>query len=347
MTEKKTKNNPNSMKKGSKWNILLLVFITGLVLYFSLKDNFDEIIKEFLTLNPLWLFVGFLLTLSFYFFKAMGLQHLIMRYKKEYRFRKAFKIVVNTQFFNAVTPFSTGGQPFQVYMLKKEGIRVPEGTNIVIQNFIIYQLALVILGTIAIIANFFGDFFAESTILKNLVTLGFLINFIVIVCLFIISFAKNFNKKVTNVIINLLTKLKIVKKPDQKKEEWEDYINRFHKGAKILINDKSFFVKAVLVNMIALICQYLVPLVIIYSMGDYHSINGLQTIMTSAYVMLIGSFVPIPGGAGGLEYGYVAFFGNFLSGSILKASMLMWRFITYYFGMILGALTLNLKERGK
>lgn len=343
MPTKKESKTPAVSKKRSKWNILLLVLITCLVLYFSLKDNFNEIMKEFMTLNPFWIFVGFFLILSFYFFKAWGLQHLVLRYKKGYRFRSAFKMILNTQFFNAITPFSTGGQPFQIYMFSKDGIHVLDGTNIVVQNFIVYQIALVLLGTFAIVANHFGNFLAESSVLKELVTLGFVINFIVIIGLFVISFAKKFNQMVTKKIINLLTRFKLVKNPEKTKKDWEDYLNRFHKGAKILIQDKVFFVKAILANMIALICEYLIPLVIIYSMGDYTSINGLQTIMTSAYVMLIGSFVPIPGGTGGLEYGYVAFFGNFLTGSILKASMLMWRFITYYFGMILGAVILNLK----
>ena len=60
--------------------------------------------------------------------------------------------------------------------------------------------------------------------------------------------------------------------------------------------------------------------------------------------MLLGSFVPMPGGTGGLEYGFLAFYGNFLTGSALTALMLLWRFITYYLGMILGAIALNVKR---
>ncbi len=178
-----------------------------------------------------------------------------------------------------------------------------------------------------------------------MVTFGFAMNFLVIVGLFVISFAKNFNKRLTRFVIDLLTKLKIVKDPDAKKKEWEAYINRFHKGAKILVSDKVYFIQAVSRNVLALICLYLVPLAIVYSMGDYTSLDGIKTIVTSAYVMLIGSFVPIPGGTGGLEYGYVAFFGNFLGGSTLKASMLLWRFFTYYFGMLIGAITFNVKGK--
>ena len=60
--------------------------------------------------------------------------------------------------------------------------------------------------------------------------------------------------------------------------------------------------------------------------------------------MLIGSFVPIPGGSGGLEYGFVKFFGVFIAGAKLSSIMLVWRILTYYLGMIVGAIFLNVKE---
>ena len=75
-------------------------------------------------------------------------------------------------------------------------------------------------------------------------------------------------------------------------------------------------------------------------MGNF-DINVIETISASAYVLIIGAFVPIPGGSGGIEYGFMQFFGNFVKGPVLSASLLVWRFITYYSGIILGAITIN------
>ena len=100
----------------------------------------------------------------------------------------------------------------------------------------------------------------------------------------------------------------------------------------------------ILYNFIALCFLYLIPLFILYAMGNFNSFNAGIAIVTSAYVMIIGSFVPIPGGTGGLEYGFVQFYGNFITGSKLSAMMLVWRFITYYFAMIVGAIALNIKK---
>ena len=97
----------------------------------------------------------------------------------------------------------------------------------------------------------------------------------------------------------------------------------------------------------SLACLYITPLFIVNSMKDFSSLNIKTTITSSAYVLLIGAFVPIPGGSGGIEYGFLAFFGNFLSKSRLSAVLLIWRFITYYMPMIIGAIAFNLDERKK
>ena len=70
-----------------------------------------------------------------------------------------------------------------------------------------------------------------------------------------------------------------------------------------------------------------------------------MSIVACSYVMLIGSFVPIPGGTGGIEYGFTKFYGNFVTGSTLSVIMILWRAITYYFGLILGAIVVNIKEK--
>ena len=115
----------------------------------------------------------------------------------------------------------------------------------------------------------------------------------------------------------------------------------------ILLKNKLSFLGMIFINFVGLICFYLVPLTILYSTGDYTSFNGLKSIIASAYVMLMGSFVPIPGGTGGLEFGFIKFYGNFIKGSILTAIMITWRFITYYIPMIVGAIAFNIKKKEK
>lgn len=332
-------------KINTKFYILLIILVTITVLYISLKDNFYEIIIQIFNANIKWLLVGIFLVSAYWFLKANVLYETTKKLHSNFTYKQAFKMTLVTQLANAITPFSSGGQAYQVYALKKSGVKIADGTNIIIQNFIVYQIALVTLGLIAVFANQTLHLYKEVGLLKYLVTFGFICNTLVIIILFIVAFAKKLNNFLIQKGITLLEKLHLIKNVDKVRKNWKDYINNFHIGAKHLMQDKWHFIRQILYNILALSCLYLVPLVILYSMNDFKSMDAFLTIVTSAYVMLIGSFVPIPGGSGGLEYGFIAFYSNFITGSVLTSVMLIWRFITYYFGIMIGAMALNTKEK--
>lgn len=329
------------------FNYMLLALVTILVLYFSLKDNYREIMDVVVTLDIKWLLVGFFLISCYWFFKAIALKSIIKKFKPEYRFRTAFKFILQINFFNAITPFSSGGQPFEIYYLKKDNIKLADVTTIVIEQFVVYQVALVSLGLIAIASNQIFHIFPSNSVLKNLVTIGFIVNTLVTVVLFMLAFTTKANKFIVEKFVNIGYKFKLIKNKEKKLDKINNYINDLHDGTKRLLENKKSFIFMILSNFIGLICLYLVPLAILYATGDYNSFNGLESVVASAYVMLIGSFVPIPGGTGGLEYGFINFYGNFIKGSVLTAIMITWRFITYYIPMIIGAIAVNVKKRVK
>lgn len=333
----------NNMKK-KILNYVLLALVTALVLYFSLKDNYREIISQILTMNIWYLLLAFILLIIFWLFRTYPMYSFCKKINKTFKYSDAFLLTLRTQFFNAVTPFATGGQPYQIYYIKKCGLNYAESTSVVLENFIVYQIALVLLGLISLFTNKIFHIFKNVLFLQKLIALGFVINTLVIVVMFIVAFSKSMNKKLINFQINLLSKLHLVKNREETLEKWNTNINNFHKSAKILLKNKKSFIINILCNLVALSSLYLIPLFILYAIGDFKSVQGLISIVTSAYIMIIGSFVPIPGATGGLEYGFLQFYGNFVSGSKLKALMLVWRFITYYFGMIMGAIALNIKR---
>lgn len=327
-------------------NIIVLALVTCLVLYFSLKDNFNTIINEIINVNIFWLVISFLLALSFWFFKAIATTRIANILKKDYSIKQGMRLVLETNFFHAITPFAVGGQPYEIYSLKKSKLKITEATNVSIVNFIVYQIALVLLGIIAIVYNHHFVLLKENDLLKNLVVIGFLVNFIVIVALFLLTCTKKINKILMKFIIKVLNKIHLVKNKDEKIKQFNEYLNEFHQGAKILLHDKKLFIKLIFVHFIGLISSYLIPLTLAYAMG-ISSYTGIEAIVLSSYVMLIGAFVPIPGGTGGLEYGFMTFYGSFIKGSKLNAIMLLWRFITYYFAMILGAILLGIRKKEK
>ncbi|MBR3198585.1 MAG: flippase-like domain-containing protein [Bacilli bacterium] len=329
------------MKKNKK-NLLIIFILSILVLYLSFKDDFATKVKYLISFDFKWLILAFILIIMYWILKGLVLYYCTQKLKKEYTKKKGIHLMITTQFFHAITPFSTGGQPWQIYKLKKEGLTLGESTNIVIEDFIVYQIALVFLGVVAVISNKLFNILPKNNALGHLVTIGFIINLLVIVGLFIVAFSKKWNKKIIDGLVKILYKLRIIKDKEKLLKKSESFITNFHKSAEILFESKTNFIKIIFLNFIALILLYLIPYALIKGLNI--DINPFKVVVTSAYVMLVGSMVPIPGGTGGLEYSFVSFFGSFIKGSKLSIIMIVWRLITYYFGITVGIITLNINK---
>lgn len=325
-------------------NIIIIVVLTLFVLYFSLKDYYSEIITSLFNADIRWLLVSYLFVLSYTFFKTVITNDIINKFTK-YSFLKTFSLQIMTFFFNAVTPFSTGGQPFQIYVLNKNNVSLPQGTNIIIQESIVHQIAIILVGFLAIILNLIlGICKIEGVVLWFLI-IGFLANVLILFLLFIVSYSKKINKSLIKIVINLLTFLRLIKKKNELINKLNKKIEDFTNNSKILLKDKKRFVKLIIINCIALFCLYIVPLTILFSLGDYSSFDGMTAIILVAFISIISSYIPLPGGMGGQEYLFVLLFDLYIDKPILSTLMLLWRFTTYYLPMIIGAVLFNIRQK--
>ncbi len=325
-----------------KKNTILLLGITLLVLYIVLKDDFEDIIAAFRHIDIRYIIAAFIFFFLSIIIKSY-VNYIIVNDKKKISFLESLKHNLIIQFFNGVTPFATGGQPMEVYMLKEHNISLAKATNQTIQSFIFYQIALVICGFLAVACNYFLHLFPKVTLLQHFVLLGFIINIGVALFLIMISYSKKTTNQVCKLFKWIFKKLKINKTDKEIEEKFTD----FHNGFQEMKKRKGLFTVGVLLNIASLLCLYIVPLFILYSMSNSYSMNVYETLTASAYVYVMGSFVPIPGASGGIEYGFTQFFGNFIGLNMIGAVLIIWRTITYYFGMIIGAILFNFEKKVK
>ena len=319
-------------------NIVTILIVLVIVLYFSLKDNYYEIITAILNMAPIYIIGTILLLCLSRLLTSIAYYFIIKTNNEQVSFLKCLQINFIVLFFHGVTPFSGGGQPMEVYYLHQEGLPVTKATNITIQNFIVYQVALVIVGIIALIYNNTYNLFPADTFIKKLVVFGFTINTIVLLVSYLLSFAKKTQTIIIHKIINLLAKLTIIKDKEKTQNKINEYLTKFHKNTIQLKKNKILVINLIILNIIGLLVLYSMPYMIAKGMNI--QISLIETIIATTYVMLIGSFIPIPGGTGGIEYGFIFFYNYLIKGNIVNAIMLVWRFISYYLGMIFGGIAL-------
>lgn len=327
------------MKNKFYINLIIILLVVMIVLYFSLKDNFNEIVYHISNMSILWFIISILVLIIYRIVIGVSSYIICKINCEQVNILKIIQINFIILFFHGITPFSGGGQPMEIYYLYKEGISKTKSTNIVLQNFIIFQTALIIVSFLAVIYNNYNNLFLDDSLMKKLVILGFLINFLVWLFSFIISFCEKINKFVFNKVLKFLGKIKLVKNVSTLEEKLNNYIVKFYDNALLLKKQKKKVVISLILNIIALIILYSIPYTVSLGMG-VTNLSYINILVATTYVMMIGSFIPIPGGTGGIEYGFMYFAGYFISGGLLAAIMLVWRFISYYLAMILGAIAL-------
>lgn len=327
------------MKK-YRLNIIILIIISVFIMYLVLKDDFNETINYLSSVNILWLFISILFMFINILFQSLSIHCFLKEVKPDYKFLDTYMLMLSALFFNAITPFSSGGQPFQMYLLKKQGVKLTDSGNVLLQNFFTFQFALTIMGTFSIIMNYFFGILPKDSILKKVVLIGYIINVAVLFLLLFLARAKKANTHVFNKIFDFIFGFKFIKNRDILRKKASEKIDDFYNSALYFKNNKRNLIKSLLYNLLSLISLYIIPVFIFYSIGEFDSITAFESIVALGYTYLIGSFIPAPGATGGLEYAFVQFFQSFTVGASLSAVMLLWRFVTYYLGMILGSLSL-------
>ncbi|MCD7950893.1 MAG: flippase-like domain-containing protein [Erysipelotrichaceae bacterium] len=326
------------MKKGNYiFNVLLILIIGFIAVYIFIDGEFDQMLYAFQNASLFWIVIMFLGMFLYYFFDALSLIHFGRVYKKDYSLKQSLTNCISAYFFNGVTPFASGGQFAQVYIFNKQGIIPTYSASILLLSFICYQSVLVIYTAIILLLRL--QYFISNEVYSiGLVLLGFFINLLVILVLFLGANSKALQNFIIHNIIKLLYKIHIIKDYELTSIRIERYFSDFREQLHFLQNNKTILMKVVFNNFMKLSIAYSMPFLATKAMRLSVSYSQLLDFMTlCSCIYMITAFIPIPGSSGGAEGLYMVMF-SFLGTVGVTSSMMLWRFMTYYLGLILGIL---------
>ena len=270
----------------------------------------------------------------YWIFEAKTLQSIIFLMKKDYKFKKAFKVTMIGQYFNSITPFASGGQPMQLYALTKQELGAGSSGSALMIKFIIYQSILTIYSLILILwkASFFKS---KMSNLFYLIAIGFTVNASVIIFLIIFSKYRKLTHKLIITLSKILEKFKLVKNISKLEMRINDNLDQFHDNMEIVKHSKVLMLKAVIYTIFQLTIIFIIPYFIYLSFGMRGASIG-SMIAGTAFVMMLTAFIPLPGAVGGAEGAFFMFFSLFFASNNIMAAILLWRLITFYSCIIFG-----------
>ena len=346
-------NNEIIRKKAAnkKMKILNFIFIiavfTGLAIYMIYIDGMDNIIELLHSVDYKWVLAGVGCLLVHWLCDSLNLYIPIKRMYPTQTFKNSFKVAMIGQLFNNITPFATGGQPMQAYYLVKFGVPLGCGITALLSRFIVYQFVLTgySIFTLAVGYKHFGDDLQQKGLMP-FVLIGFIINTAVIVALIAIALFRKGTLKFANWLISLLTRMHIVKRPIKWRVYFTREVNKFYNNFKYLKKNIPLLLKSVFFTFIQLTLFLSISYVLYRGFG-LEGTSLLQIISYQAYVLMISSFIPLPGAMGGAELGYHGFFKDIFGEHYVNTAMMLWRIMTFYLPIIVGLFfTLTMKNKG-
>jgi len=324
-------------------NILLILLIGGGSIYLSIGKQFHQVISAFQHAKIYWIVIMAIVMFCYYVFDSFSLLYFGRAYKPDYTFKQSFVNSISGTFFNGITPFASGGQFAQVYIFNKQGIVPTNSSSILLMCFICYQSVLVVYTAVVVLFKY-QYFVQEGTGVFGLAMLGFFINFAVILGLFGGAKSKKLQNFVTHNVLKLLSKIRLVKDYEGTCAKIEQYLSDFREQLTFLQKNKPVLIKSCLCNFVKLTVLYSMPffaakaLNLDVSFHDFFDFIGL-----CSFIYLINAFLPIPGASGGSEGIYLLLF-SFLGSVGVSSSMFLWRFMSYYMGLIVGGIVFSVDK---
>ena len=265
---------------------------------------------------------------------------LIMRSmaKKNFNVKRAHKVARRTYFlgryYDSITPAAIGGQPFQIYYMRKNS-ELPDGESTAIPVFamIAGQIGFII---IAIFCFLFGSASIDNAVLIGTACFGLLFYAFWPVTVMIATFLPQATAELINIVVKFLAKVHIVK--DQKKttKRVEYEVNEYAKCVRMILKTRGLFLKTVLLSVTFHVLVSTIPFFVLTAFGG--DVDFLPCFVTTVAVTSAVYFIPTPGNAGAAEGTFFVVFSALSSGYVFWA-MLVWRFFSYYIYIIMGLVT--------
>ena len=323
--------------------IAVLIFATG-----DITSIWNTIVGN---ANITWLLVTVGILLLYAMFNQLSIVMLTRRKYPDIPIVDLFCIAGSEYFFNGITPFSTGGQPFQVYALKQKEVKLSDSTSILLLNFLTYQIVMNVISAFSVIL-FYSNLKSDLPNLSFLVFVGFTINFSVMIFLVLLGTTKFMGKAVIG-LIRLIARIPFLrKKMENSTGKFAAYVDDVQTAFKEMGRSKKVWLFCALTKALSLICYYSVPYFGFLTIGiDLGAENFVYVAAVASFTLTLTAWVPTPGASGGAELAFTTMFvglGALAGGehnpvgdpetarTLALSGMMVWRAFTYYFMMILG-----------
>ncbi len=311
----------------------LTVFL--LMLALSLGD-LGEIASVLKNANPLQILLAILCILVYMALYPLSLCILTRARGCEIGSATVYGIAMTEHFFNGITPFATGGQPFQVYAFSKAKVKAAESTCLLLMNFMVFML---VTNSFAACSLFYFDRFVTDRAMALIAVIGFTMNFTVLTVTFLLATSRRVRNLLSRFLLFLCRSKRLARFLEPRLPAVNEYFEQVQTAFAHLIRKKGAFILSLVTKILSMGAYYAATFFILRALHVSAPLGDLFFIICgTSFAITMVVFLPTPGSSGGIEFAFKSVFACIAAGaaaSVAYGGMLLWRLLTYYFVMLI------------
>lgn len=326
-------------------SLFLLVFLTAVTILVLLRGyKLSDLAEALAVADSGWLTAGFFCMFLFVTCEAVNIRTIMKGLGKGLSLCHCEQYAFVGFYFSSITPSSSGGQPMQVYCMKKDGISVGDSSAVISYVVFVYQLAMILFAGLAAV---FHPAAAGKTAgsLKYLLVYGSLANGTAAVILAFVMLSEKTVKKLAGAFICLGTALHLVKNEESIRKKVNTVIEEYHDSAVMMKKNPILFLKVLSVTLVQMGALASVPYCVYRALG-YTAMPWGFVVTVQSFLTLASSAVPLPGSVGAAEGGFLWAFRSVFPAESVRTAMIVSRGISFYLFLIISFVICIFKFRG-
>ena len=285
------------------WGIVALIIAGGTIwTVFSNSGKLSPatVLARLRSASPGWVAFSFACMAGYIVFEALSLYCILKGLGYGDHGARCLVYSAGDQFFSAITPSATGGQPASALFMAAGAVPGAVITVTLLLNLMMYTVATLTIGIFCLAVRFslflFFDDFSRFLVLAGMVAL------VLLVLLFLGLLQHGaLLERVGRRLFSLLHRLRLMRHPDHWNERLEHMVEEYRLCARAVAGNVRLLLAVYLLNLAQRISQISVTPALFHAVGGIGK-AGADLWIIQALSQIGSNWVPIPGGMGAADY---------------------------------------------
>lgn len=315
-------------------NVILIFFV---FYNFATEHGGVHPLSELLAGHPKWRFLVVAVSLHFLTVLFNTLKYIILIKQRTGKLRPLFSLKMATigRYYDLITPMGSGGQPFEIYYLRKDGYSGDTATAMPLAKYMVWQISFFLLCLVILILN--SANYISSPLVLICAWVGLSVVLLIFLFVFFVSTTKKFGASVIVAILKLLHKMKIIKNYRETLVKVLKFVKSYQYNIKALMKNPFSVLVEIVITIAGIITNALIAYFIYITFTTTPQVDWWDIVCMCCVCELASCFIPLPGGSGAQELSFNALLGGLFPEGTFFWGVLFWRILTYYIYILEGA----------